>query len=98
MILLLKSFCHVQMLPLLSDQKQPFFTLLSSLVPILADNTNFDLARIETLKLPYRVLVDCLWFIQFAALVLTHLCLPCFFPPNVEGGFALTSILPSGVT
>ena len=98
MILLLKSFYHVQMLPLLSDQKQPFFTLLSSLVPILADNTNFDLARIETLKLPYRVLVDCLWFIQFAALVLTHLCLPCFFPPNVEGGFALTSILPSGVT
>ena len=86
------------MLPLLSDPKQPFFTLLSSLVPILADNTNFDLARIETLKLPYRVLVDCLWFIQFAALVLTHLCLPCFFPPNVEGGFALTSILPSGVT
>ena len=86
------------MLPLLSDQKQPFFTLLSSLVPILADNTDFDLARIETLKLPYRVLVDCLWFIQFAALVLTHLCLPCFFPPNVEGGFALTSILPSGVT
>ena len=86
------------MLPLLSDQKQPFFTLLSSLVPILADNTNFDLARIETLKLPYHVLVDCLWFIQFAALVLTHLCLPCFFPPNVEGGFALTSILPSGVT
>jgi len=98
MILLLKSFCHVQMLPLLSDQKQPFFTLLSSLVPILADNTNFDLARIETLKLPYRVLVDCLWFIQFAALVLTHLCLPCFFPPNVEGGFALTSILPSHAT
>ena len=78
--------------------KAAIFALLSSVVPILADNTDFDLARIETLKLPYRVLVDCLWFIQFAALVLTHLCLPCFFPPNVEGGFALTSILPSGVT